>query len=393
MSERARILYLTVNGDLSGGAVIQYRYLIERLLRARYEPLVFTRSRGELNTTLTREGIQNEVFQCPLWTYGELLRWGPRLWRARRQACERLTALARARMPGLLHGDSMVAPYLLAVSSALGIPAVVHVRGSLDRYWIERLGLKRATALVAIGEGYREELLEAGISREKISVIPDATDLGRFRPGGSLLRHENPSIAANEVLFGIVGPITAIKHQYEFLEAAEQVIAQGRRVRVFVIGAPNPHRPWYAGRVRRFAAARRFDHLVTFTGHRDDMARVMPSLDVLVTLSGGSVMLEAMASGIPVITASARDPERLTIVRDGESGRVVPAGDGASLVRAMLELCDDADERRRLGANGRQRAEALFNADRLAMDTAALYESILAAKPPEPRSNAKAGDC
>jgi glycosyltransferase involved in cell wall biosynthesis len=92
-------------------------------------------------------------------------------------------------------------------------------------------------------------------------------------------------------------------------------------------------------------------------------------------------MLEAMACGVPVVTASARSPDSLRIVRDGEGGRVVPADYPDALVRIMVELCDDADQRRRLGVNGRQRAEALFGCDRLVDETVRLYDALLALTP------------
>jgi len=107
------------------------------------------------------------------------------------------------------------------------------------------------------------------------------------------------------------------------------------------------------------------------------MDRVMASLDVLVTLSGGSVMLEAMACGVPVVTASARSPAELKIVRDGEAGLVVPAGNADALVRALLQLCDDVELRRSLGAKGRHRVETQFGRDRLVSETVHPYDALM----------------
>lgn len=380
MRDRTRVLYLASSGELQGGAQIQYRYLVEGLTGSRYEPIVLIPREGELDGTLARAGIRTAVTPYPIWSRGEALRWRHRLWLERRRAHGRLIALARNHAPQLVHGDFAVAPYLTAISATLDIPAVVHVRGPLTRRRVRRLGLTRAAALIAIGNAYRDGLLAHQIPAERIAVIGDATDLDRFCPRpGAILRQEDPSITAGEVLIGIVGRIEPFKRQLEFLRAAEEVLRAGRRARFFVIGAPNPTRRCYVRRVRAFPAAHGIDRRVTFTGPRRDMDRVMASLDVLVTLSGGSVMLEAMACGVPVVTASARSPDALRIVRDGESGRVVPADDPHALARAIVELCDDAEQRRRLGLQGRLRAEALFGRDRLVDETVRVYDALLAA--------------
>jgi len=378
LSDRPRVLYLAPSGDLQGGAQMQYRYLLDGLGGSRYQPLALVPTGGELEETLARAGVRTWVTPYPIWSRGEALRWRHRLWLERRSARDRLIAFARSAAPRLVHGDFAVAPYLDAISAALGIPAVVHVRGSLGRRAVRRLGLTRAAALVAIGHAYRDQLVEHGLPAERIAVIADATDLARFRPRpGAVLRQEDPSIAPDEVLIGIVGRIEPFKRQLDFLAAAERVLRAGRRARLFVIGAPNPHRPYYVHRVRVFPAVHGISRRVAFTGPRRDMERVMASLDVLVTLSGGSVMLEAMACGVPVVTASARDPGSLRIVRDGESGRVVPADDPHALARVLVELCDDAEQRRRLGAQGRRRAEALFGRERLVDETVRLYDALL----------------
>lgn len=374
MSERPRVLHLAPGGDLQGGAQRQLAYLAEGLARSRYEPLVLLPRDGDLRDALDRAGVQTQVVPYPLFSRGELLRLRHRLWTERRRAHVRVIDVARAYAPQLVHGDYAVAPYLNAIAAALGVPAVVHVRGSLARRRIRRLGLTRAGALIVIGDAYRGELVRHGVAPERVAVIADATDLERFRPRCDDAHRGSGD--EGEVRFGIVGRIAPFKRQLDFLRAADELLRSGRRARFRLIGAPNPNRPLYVRRVRAFAARRLADR-VTFTGPRRDMERVMPSLDVLVTLSGGSVMLEAMACAVPVITASARDPATLTIVRDGEAGRVVRAGDWSALVRVMAELCDDAEQRRRLGAAGRRRAEALFGRARLVEETVRLYDSLL----------------
>jgi glycosyltransferase involved in cell wall biosynthesis len=78
----------------------------------------------------------------------------------------------------------------------------------------------------------------------------------------------------------------------------------------------------------------------------------------------GIVFLEAMAYALPCIGArSCAMPE---IVRDGETGRIVPPGDPASLAAALSELASDPERCRRLGAAGRERFLERYTWDRVA---------------------------
>jgi len=71
-------------------------------------------------------------------------------------------------------------------------------------------------------------------------------------------------------------------------------------------------------------------------------------------------VLEALASGLPVITTSvAALPEAVV---DGHSGRIVPVDQGAELAAAVAELAGDAGLRRRLGASARSEALSRFDA-------------------------------
>lgn len=116
---------------------------------------------------------------------------------------------------------------------------------------------------------------------------------------------------------------------------------------------------------------------VRFVGFRPDAASLIAGADLLVLPSRyeafGFVLVEAMLAGVPVVAS-----------RVGAIPEVV--GDGALLVTpdrpdelaaAILTLATDPDRRRQLAARGRQRAEELFSAERMATETAAVYRELL----------------
>jgi glycosyltransferase involved in cell wall biosynthesis len=369
MTRRPRILYLTVGASRFGGAEVQYQYLVEDLDRARYAPLLLTPVRGALNDALDRAGIDNAVVDYPPWRRRTL--W------SRRRARRRLIELARQQRVDLVHSDFSLGPYAVAVATGLGARSLLHVRRALQPAWVARYGLRQADALIAIGTRYRQQLLDAGIAAERVTVVEDATDVRRFAPrDDAALRHEYPALRDRLVL-GVVGRIEPGKRQLEFLHALARLLRAGQPVAGVVVGAPNRDWPRYVRRVRACASAQGVAARVVFTGARDDMESVLASLDVLVTLSGGSVMLEAMASGVPVVTVSDRPASELEMVRDGDAGLVVPASDPDALVAALARLCVDPALRRGLGARGRRRAEQHYARVRLVRQTESVYDTLL----------------
>jgi glycosyltransferase involved in cell wall biosynthesis len=121
---------------------------------------------------------------------------------------------------------------------------------------------------------------------------------------------------------------------------------------------------------------------VTFTGllpyaevighYRTATVLVNPSFSE----SFGRSPVEAMASGLPVI--GTRVGGMLDTVVDGETGRLVPAGDAASLAAAILQLHRNPRLRERMGEAGRERAQRLFAWDRIAAQWRDLYEGVCA---------------
>ena len=105
------------------------------------------------------------------------------------------------------------------------------------------------------------------------------------------------------------------------------------------------------------------------------MPALLAACDIVVQPSHwegfGLVLVEAMAARRPVVaTAVSAIPE---VVRDGETGLLVPPHDPDALARALLQLCGDPEHRTRLGAAGAARVQSHFTAERMVRETLAVY--------------------
>jgi glycosyltransferase involved in cell wall biosynthesis len=185
---------------------------------------------------------------------------------------------------------------------------------------------RRSTIVATMGEFGRESLLERGFAPGRVRAIPPAIDVARFTPD------DRP-----EPLFDIVtvGELIARKRTADLIAAVSRILPARPDLRVAIVGE-GP----LEGELRRLAAELGAAEAVEFCGFRDDVDAVYRATRIFVLTSayeGLSVaMLEAMASGaVPVVTDVG---ELGRFVRDGESGRVVPAGDVEALAAALEDL-------------------------------------------------------
>ena len=125
---------------------------------------------------------------------------------------------------------------------------------------------------------------------------------------------------------------------------------------------------------QRFAAAGMSDRL-HLLGYRDDVPRLMNEADLLLHPAHqeplGRVLLEAAASGLPIIATNVGGtPEILT---DGVSARLVPPGDPQAMAVAIAELTSSPERSRELAVAARQRIVEQFTIDHATRELAAVW--------------------
>lgn len=118
---------------------------------------------------------------------------------------------------------------------------------------------------------------------------------------------------------------------------------------------------------------------VHFLGYWDDALEVYRSLDIFVlpSLSEGfpTVNLEAMASGLPVITTNVGGAAEA--VTDGVCGFVVPPRNEAALAGAIVRLCKDASLRVTMGTRGKKAVNEMFSSDTTARGVLGVYREMI----------------
>lgn len=178
-----------------------------------------------------------------------------------------------------------------------------------------------------------------------------------------------PAEPSHPPIVGMVGRVSPTKGQREFLRAAALVAAAHPDARFRVTGAALFGEDAYAAEVARLPDELGIADRVELTGWVSDPAVAMRQLSVLVHASPvpepfGQVVVEAMAAGVPVVATDAGGvPEILLDAHAGPLGELVPAGDVATLARAIARALDDPDAARARATAAREVAAGRFTID------------------------------
>lgn len=329
-------------------------------------------------------------------------------WRDR-AAYRRLKRIIRDFKPDIVHTHAAKAGAVGRLAATVcGVPVVVHTfhghvfhsyfgaaRSNIYKQ-VERYLAKRTSAIVAISERQREELLfEHRICpAEKLSVVPLGFDLERFQNDREAKRtrfRRFYGLQEDEVAVGIIGRLVPVKNHALFLQAVAKVAAATERpLRFFVIGDGEEREPLLqlARELGLSTAVEpwggvgggRSNALVTFTSWIKEPEIACAGLDLVVLTShneGTPVsLIEAQASGTPVVSTRVGGVEN--VVADGITGLLVEPGDVQGTARAVLDLANDRDLRQRMGAQGWPQVGERYHYKRLVTDMDRLYRRLLA---------------
>jgi glycosyltransferase involved in cell wall biosynthesis len=367
-----KVLYLSKGGNISG-AQRQLLYLLKGLDRGRFTPVVLCTEGGQFVKELRGLGVRCVVRRLVGW------RKSMRVF-SRRLDVAYVSRLARRERVSLVHSSNFrLSEYMLRSAQKVNVPSILHVRAPIDQETAEKYRCSSATVLVAISKRVEMRLREISlVPQSRIVLIHDAVDQNLFvptnrRPGENALRRKYGT--NGNVLVGIVGRVEPCKEQLAFAEIAKEVLARTRNVTFLVIGKVRDL-DYHTEMMTYMRDHDLLDH-IHFAGRREDMPQVLAGLDVLVSLSGGSVRYEAMMCGTPVVCAWSRRAEESYHIRHNKTGFLVPERETAPVADVLVELIENADLRRRIGNDARKWAQGNLNHLQLASDTQSLYESLL----------------
>jgi glycosyltransferase involved in cell wall biosynthesis len=316
-----------------------------------------------------------------------------------------LENLARQERPGIIHAASNHWNGLTAVQSArrLGLPSVYEVRGlwevtrgSRNPEWakgnmfkymarMEADAAAGATAVITITNALREEMIDRGVDGNKIMVVPNGVDTGRFTP---IPRDEDLAAelgVQGKKVIGYVGSVLDYEGIELMLEATAAMSGRRDDFHVLVVGDGAELQ-----RFQDFVRDNALESFVTFTGRvpHEDVERYYSLIDItpfprlplpVCEMVSPLKPFEAMAMGKAVIASNVA--ALAEIVTPGLNGLLHEKGDAEALRVELERLLDNPELVERLGDQARQWVVENRDWKSLAQRIGDLYETLSVQEP------------
>ncbi len=260
------------------------------------------------------------------------------------------------------HGKGVV----LTVHGVIGYYDVITNLAQRTYVWfLTRSLFRRLDHIICLTESDRSELVSMGMSREKLTVIPNGVNEDFFRPG--------PESASKTVVWhGRFIPQKGIPDLVRSARLISRLVPSAR----FELSGWGPQESHAVEMVSSSGLESRF----SFKGKQDwatipswlsqGQVYLMPSYREGMPYA----LLETMSCGTPAVAYAF--PAASEIIDDGVDGFLVEIGDYESLARRTAELLLDDDLRRKLGANARKKIEAEYGWQRIAQRYDEVYRGL-----------------
>ena len=278
-------------------------------------------------------------------------------------------------------------------SNVLGVPAALIARvpvivssqrdlGHLDLYkthrrvWLRRLQ-NMSAAVLTNANAVRDALLtENSLPPEKVRVIHNGVDVERFRRASRdrawLGLGQNTE---NEKWIVLVGSMYSdVKGHPWLIAAAQSIVREFPDVRFLLVG-DGVQRTEFEKQAEQLGVGIHF----SFLGRRDDVPPILTCCDIGVLPSRAeglpNAVLEYLAAGLPTIAT--RVGGNMEIIRDGETGLLVPPEDASALSAAILRLLREQGLAAALARNGQSFVATNFSFQRMIERADQLYTELL----------------
>jgi len=362
-----RIMYVIATLD-AAGAERQLVHLATGLDRSRFSPFVCCLTRGgELLEAKLRSAdvpycVLRKPFKFDLRVVLQLMR------------------RMRELRPNIVHTWLFTANAFGRTAALLApVPHIVASERNVDEWKtcvhraIDRWLARRSDMIVANAQAVREFCIREGIAPEKVCVIPNGIDVGRFGAARDEALRRSWGARADSFVIGTVARLSEQKGIDVLIEAFARVASTEERARLVIVGEGE-----HEAKLRGQAAATGFGERIGFVGFERDVPKALASFDCFVLASRWeglpNAVMEAMAARCPVVATDVGGTREL--VRTRQTGLLVPAEDAAQLADAIREIMQHPGLAASVATNARKLVESEYSVRRMVEATEAAYAEV-----------------
>jgi len=232
-----------------------------------------------------------------------------------------------------------------------------------------------SSAILTNSASIRDGLIKTnGFLPEKVRVIHNGLDPTPFQAAKRDRGRLFLGVGQDKLVVLVGNMHSDVKGHPWLITAAPEVVSRFPQTR-FVLVGDGARRPHFEKSAKEMGMEKKF----IFLGRRNDVPDVLAASDIAVLPSRAEGMpnavLEYMAAGLPTVATAVGGTSE--VIRDGETGLLVPAEDSAALAAALLRVLGDDQFAARLGHAGQESVLSKFSFEKLVSDTDALYSELL----------------
>jgi D-inositol-3-phosphate glycosyltransferase len=387
VSEHASPL-AAIGGVDAGGQNVHVAELAAGLVRLGHSVAVYTRrDDADLPERLTTSAGY-EVVHVPAGPAASVSK--DDLWPHMGAFADCLTEMLKFQRPDVIHAHFWMSAWASGAAAArLGLPFLItfHALGTVKRRYqgpsdtspLNRIRVETAVAgasdhIIATCSDEVRELGMLSVPASKVSVVPCGVDLVHFSPASAA--NTSPVVPQRACRYRLlsVGRLVPRKGYDTTIEALAQLPDTELLIAGGADATPEPEHDRLVAVAEQVGVADR----VRLIGQvaRADMPALLRSADLVVCSPWyepfGIVPLEAMACGVPVVASAVGG--MLDTVVDRVTGAHVPPRDPGALAEVVGALLDSPSRRVELSRAGLERVRSRYSWDRVAADTAAVYQ-------------------
>jgi len=234
------------------------------------------------------------------------------------------------------------------LSKKLKIGLEVQVHGFEKYYGIRKLiskyVLPRASAVRSVSRRLKKQLIDKfGVKEDKITIVPIYSEL-------KVINYKTEKKHLNKFIFLTAGRLVPVKNIRLQIEAMREVVKKYPTTELWVIG-DGPEKE----KLKLETGNWKLETNIKLIGRKNSLNEYYNMADAFVLSSNsegwGLAVIEAASFGLPIIMTDVGCAGE--VIRDQESGLVIPVGDKPKLIEAMLKIIKDENLKKKLGANAK----------------------------------------
>lgn len=367
-----KILLLT--NHLNFGGITAYVISLAKELKKKgHVPVVASRG-GELLPLLEMEGIRH-LF-VPLDTKSEM---SFKVWRT----SLKLSSFVKREKIDIIHAQTRVSQVAAClISKWTKVPFVSTCHGFFKNNFGRRVMPCWGGAVIAISEAVREHLVnDFGVEKEKVRLINNGVETAKFEEAKSGQEIEDfrrkMNIGKDDIVVGIIARLSSVKGHRFLLLAAKEMVQVNKKIKILIIGS-GPEK----NNLLRMVKKLDIEKFVIFAEPLLDTSIALKVMNVFVMPSVqeglGLAILEAMASGLPVVASNVGGI--YTLVKDGVNGFLVPPAAPSAIFETVLKVLREPSLAAQMGKAGQKIAAEHFSLAEMSDKTVELYEKAVGGK-------------